>query len=138
LRCARQDRRSSARHRVRRHHDAAAGRLPDLLAHQTQQGVPLHTRDHVVFQGRPVRSEEHTSELQSLAYLVCRLLLEKKNKTSPYRGASSASAGFATVTRANTAGKTPRSSSSACWTYTYPSSSLRSAYSSSSRASWCS
>src|SRR5205823_15104865 len=27
------------------------------------------------------RSEEHTSELQSLAYLVCRLLLEKKNLT---------------------------------------------------------
>src|SRR5205823_14711187 len=27
----------------------------------------------------PRRSEEHTSELQSLAYLVCRLLLEKKN-----------------------------------------------------------
>src|SRR5687767_15231090 len=26
-----------------------------------------------------IRSEEHTSELQSLAYLVCRLLLEKKN-----------------------------------------------------------
>src|SRR2546423_5754687 len=30
----------------------------------------------------PRRSEEHTSELQSLAYLVCRLLLEKKNKDS--------------------------------------------------------
>src|SRR2546425_8550771 len=30
------------------------------------------------------RSEEHTSELQSLAYLVCRLLLEKKKKC-PYR-----------------------------------------------------
>src|SRR5687767_15553802 len=30
----------------------------------------------------PPRSEEHTSELQSLAYLVCRLLLEKKNYTS--------------------------------------------------------
>src|SRR5687767_15758102 len=29
---------------------------------------------------RIVRSEEHTSELQSLAYLVCRLLLEKKKK----------------------------------------------------------
>src|SRR5205823_12673786 len=28
----------------------------------------------------PSRSEEHTSELQSLAYLVCRLLLEKKKK----------------------------------------------------------
>src|SRR5687767_15370973 len=35
---------------------------------------------------RPVspRSEEHTSELQSLAYLVCRLLLEKKKKTTQY------------------------------------------------------
>src|SRR2546425_8767758 len=37
------------------------------------------------FAGRPraacaYRSEEHTSELQSLAYLVCRLLLEKKKK----------------------------------------------------------
>src|SRR2546425_1955943 len=29
---------------------------------------------------RVVRSEEHTSELQSLAYLVCRLLLEKKKR----------------------------------------------------------
>src|SRR2546425_13295313 len=29
---------------------------------------------------RATRSEEHTSELQSLAYLVCRLLLEKKKK----------------------------------------------------------
>ena len=28
-----------------------------------------------------IRSEEHTSELQSRQYLVCRLLLEKKNKT---------------------------------------------------------
>src|SRR2546425_6070557 len=32
----------------------------------------------------PPRSEEHTSELQSLAYLVCRLLLEKK-KNQDYR-----------------------------------------------------
>src|SRR2546425_4600152 len=30
--------------------------------------------------GTSGRSEEHTSELQSLAYLVCRLLLEKKKK----------------------------------------------------------
>src|SRR3989441_10452098 len=30
---------------------------------------------------QPPRSEEHTSELQSLAYLVCRLLLEKKKQT---------------------------------------------------------
>src|SRR2546425_6701884 len=33
----------------------------------------------------PPRSEEHTSELQSLAYLVCRLLLEKK-KTPDHAG----------------------------------------------------
>src|SRR2546425_8356385 len=34
-----------------------------------------------------VRSEEHTSELQSLAYLVCRLLLEKKkNKKRTHSG----------------------------------------------------
>src|SRR5438445_5759626 len=31
---------------------------------------------------RRVRSEEHTSELQSRQYLVCRLLLEKKNRCS--------------------------------------------------------
>src|SRR5205823_11506138 len=31
------------------------------------------------------RSEEHTSELQSLAYLVCRLLLEKKKKKQKER-----------------------------------------------------
>src|SRR5205823_13462107 len=31
------------------------------------------------------RSEEHTSELQSLAYLVCRLLLEKKKKIQQRR-----------------------------------------------------
>src|SRR3712207_6441628 len=32
----------------------------------------------------PRRSEEHTSELQSRQYLVCRLLLEKKNRTYSY------------------------------------------------------
>src|SRR3712207_7705562 len=31
-----------------------------------------------------VRSEEHTSELQSRQYLVCRLLLEKKKKSTYY------------------------------------------------------
>src|SRR5437764_15040018 len=38
------------------------------------------------------RSEEHTSELQSPMYLVCRLLLEKKKTTRPSPGHSSASA----------------------------------------------
>src|SRR2546430_11323933 len=32
--------------------------------------------------GRPARSEEHTSELQSQSNLVCRLLLEKKKRTT--------------------------------------------------------
>src|SRR3712207_7644966 len=36
---------------------------------------------------RPARSEEHTSELQSRQYLVCRLLLEKK-KTTQYHQSS--------------------------------------------------
>src|SRR5205823_13654281 len=46
--------------------------------------VLVFDRDGGVAQGRRqelLRSEEHTSELQSLAYLVCRLLLEKKKKT---------------------------------------------------------
>src|SRR5205823_14905149 len=38
------------------------------------------------------RSEEHTSELQSLAYLVCRLLLEKKKRTRTNRRVHYASA----------------------------------------------
>src|SRR3712207_7104557 len=42
--------------------------------------IAARPRAHVV--GRPcqARSEEHTSELQSRQYLVCRLLLEKKKK----------------------------------------------------------
>src|SRR3989442_9726832 len=35
-----------------------------------------------LYAGPAVRSEEHTSELQSRPHLVCRLLLEKKKKTS--------------------------------------------------------
>src|SRR5690606_40301639 len=51
-------------------------------AHQQQHEQPQGQRD-LVEEGRPdrdaVRSEEHTSELQSRENLVCRLLLEKKN-----------------------------------------------------------
>src|ERR1039458_5950013 len=43
-----------------------------IWAHWTAQCVPE--------QGDWYRSEEHTSELQSLRHLVCRLLLEKKKK----------------------------------------------------------
>src|SRR5262245_62303064 len=57
------------------------------LAHvaEDQHPRPLARREHV--DRRPyrvgvdvLRSEEHTSELQSLRHLVCRLLLEKKKK----------------------------------------------------------
>src|SRR2546423_8845546 len=43
-----------------------------------------------------LRSEEHTSELQSLAYLVCRLLLEKK-KNRPLLALSAARTTLATL-----------------------------------------
>src|SRR5262245_65656030 len=44
------------------------------------KGVRAVVIDHVV--GVNDRSEEHTSELQSLRHLVCRLLLEKKKKNN--------------------------------------------------------
>src|SRR5205823_14845949 len=49
----------------------------DPLTHQGGV-VPVTADDRHLNVGRDGRSEEHTSELQSLAYLVCRLLLEKK------------------------------------------------------------
>src|SRR5687767_15613525 len=53
--------------------------------------VSRHVDDHgdIATLAGKARSEEHTSELQSLAYLVCRLLLEKKKKRNikhPRRG----------------------------------------------------
>src|SRR2546423_6455848 len=63
--------------------DAIAG---DAAAERRGEAVgPLiadpHLQDAMAVVLRP-RSEEHTSELQSLAYLVCRLLLEKKKNTT--------------------------------------------------------
>src|SRR2546425_6526372 len=45
-----------------------------------QQSVHRSRRELKAYLLEFIRSEEHTSELQSLAYLVCRLLLEKKKK----------------------------------------------------------
>src|SRR3712207_6851342 len=47
-----------------------------------QFGIPARAPQNVVLVLTEDRSEEHTSELQSRQYLVCRLLLEKK-KTHP-------------------------------------------------------
>src|SRR5437763_12757625 len=46
--------------------------------------IPVNRNRSLAFQGG-IRSEEHTSELQSPMYLVCRILLEKK-KTVEYGG----------------------------------------------------
>src|SRR3712207_8194746 len=50
----------------------------DLLLNRSANGA--HHR-LALFESVRLRSEEHTSELQSRQYLVCRLLLEKKNIT---------------------------------------------------------
>src|SRR5437016_6460900 len=50
--------------------------LRQVLADEGRQSIGLIFGDH---KGQ-ARSEEHTSELQSLTNLVCRLLLEKKKK----------------------------------------------------------
>src|SRR5205823_6644077 len=54
-----------------------------------QLGDLLQGGERLLDVGRPAptRSEEHTSELQSLAYLVCRLLLEKKKTIDTTRHA---------------------------------------------------
>src|SRR2546425_8345570 len=61
---------------------ATEGRLTDATVYtQLHQfiGTPAYmSPEQAEMSG--LRSEEHTSELQSLAYLVCRLLLEKKKK----------------------------------------------------------
>src|SRR2546425_3919313 len=66
---------------------AAAAQSADPRAHQRSPGGDPRHRRHERQElrrrqpdtrGGVDRSEEHTSELQSLAYLVCRLLLEKK------------------------------------------------------------
>src|SRR3712207_7026473 len=54
------------RHRLRHHHH------------------PVGRRRRRPPRRESVRSEEHTSELQSRQYLVCRLLLEKKNNRKTY------------------------------------------------------
>src|SRR2546425_8462193 len=67
-------------------------RLPDLAEQREivaevdrRLSLAAHAADRAVSAGlakaQRLRSEEHTSELQSLAYLVCRLLLEKKKNT---------------------------------------------------------
>src|SRR3712207_7839975 len=67
-------------HRRHRRPLPAVGRDPDLRG---ERAVLAPRRDELARARREdarERSEEHTSELQSRQYLVCRLLLEKKKK----------------------------------------------------------
>src|SRR5206468_10149368 len=75
------------------HHNHCYGFPPKLMQEKTLGSL----RDHCRYPGglpeyrqltafrllRSVRSEEHTSELQSRSDLVCRLLLEKKKTSAP-------------------------------------------------------
>src|SRR3989442_7493901 len=65
-----------------RSYERVAPRRPDRLAREEHAVSVLHEDDDGRVQVRVVlvRSEEHTSELQSRPHLVCRLLLEKKKK----------------------------------------------------------
>src|SRR5690349_23872301 len=58
-----------------RYANAGAAKLAEIL-------LPT---DDKIFTFEPIRSEEHTSELQSRRDLVCRLLLEKKKKKKRYQ-----------------------------------------------------
>src|SRR3712207_7345028 len=55
-----------------------AGILHDTAKYVKYEDVPNYCEKY------SIRSEEHTSELQSRQYLVCRLLLEKKKKQQYY------------------------------------------------------
>src|SRR5687768_18132677 len=50
------------------------------LIHEMTQGATVSESSETLSGGVGLRSEEHTSELQSRLHLVCRLLLEKKKK----------------------------------------------------------
>src|SRR3712207_8431358 len=70
---------------ARRRHRARSATWPRLLR---RPELLLRARRAPLAPTPASRSEEHTSELQSRQYLVCRLLLEKKkqNLTTDYRG----------------------------------------------------
>src|SRR3712207_8977992 len=70
---------------------------PDIIRHDIDQGHAFIIENEgrlaaygaIAINAEPAyRSEEHTSELQSRQYLVCRLLLEKKTHHSAYPGST--------------------------------------------------
>src|SRR5438309_7279393 len=55
-----------------------------LITYLTTPSTPTCSSSPWACNSRLPRSEEHTSELQSQFHLVCRLLLEKKNRSTTY------------------------------------------------------
>src|SRR2546425_8206242 len=67
------------------HADGLHEGVADGRSHEAEVSLGECRAHRVRLPGAGGRSEEHTSELQSLAYLVCRLLLEKKkNRINNY------------------------------------------------------
>src|SRR5690242_21331361 len=71
---------------------AKAGTIKNFTGFDAPYEAPEHPELHVTTVGRTaeeladlIRSEEHTSELQSHVNLVCRLLLEKKKKKKRHK-----------------------------------------------------
>src|SRR5690606_39426646 len=61
--------------------DENGNKIPaDFVSTGNNHHVAIYKEPEFDKNGQPVRSEEHTSELQSRENLVCRLLLEKKNR----------------------------------------------------------
>src|SRR5438270_4596121 len=74
--------RSRVRNRLRLQMGALRDFVADLLETEGSAVERVEPDGLDVLASQRVRSEEHTSELQSQSNLVCRLLLEKKKKTS--------------------------------------------------------
>src|SRR3712207_8863030 len=66
----------------RRNRDDERGGLEERAHHAAHAGEPHVVGPNNEGEEAEHRSEEHTSELQSRQYLVCRLLLEKKKKAN--------------------------------------------------------
>src|SRR5690606_28395228 len=73
-------------HRIITEHMTGVGQTSAVALHQRGKWIARATHDAVVvaYDALSMRSEEHTSELQSRENLVCRLLLEKKKTNIDY------------------------------------------------------
>src|SRR2546430_4230672 len=87
----------------------ARDKLADVPHHTGTLGVPVLDECYAHFECRVanvMRSEEHTSELQSQSNLVCRLLLEKKNTTAHSSGIGTSSSISAALIAAGSSSRT--------------------------------